>query len=414
MTSISISSLYNSVTAYADQLEQKGFTVVTFKFKAGNQAGIGPSYVDFEITKGDFYMFVKILANGYGATHDNHISTADGWKAAKAQIQARIDKEVKFIAHTTTDNTVTINGQVYIASEVATTQDDEAACVESRWNLFNIDGTRDERTETGQCGFLARWFDGRFGFWLVGTPHRVVLQKGEARFGKRPPKQQTRKTDYQKGELLEIVETTFHDYPLGTTVMVLNADWHSYHVVNVNPNGTSFPYAETRYWWVNENQVTPKSFAGSDKVFIGSMTDVFDIQPDPAEIAAHEARYPTTSDADGLFETKQREGLLSGVWLNDEPAVKVVTDHPESEVIDAAFDTSNLQKFFFTCGQAHSHDVDGSTWNKDSVLQVMAVDENAARELVFSRFGQKWSHQYDEATMNFEYFPNGICATIYA
>lgn len=404
MANISISSLYNSVTAYADQLKQKGFTVVTFKFKAGNQAGIGPSYVELEVAKGDFYIFVKILANGYGSTHDNHISTADGWKAAKAQIQARIDKEAKFIAHTTTDNTVTINGQVYIASEVATTQDDNAACVESRWNLFNIDGTRDERTDTGQCGFLARWFDGRFGFWLVGTPHRIVLQKTDVRFGKRPYKRQTRKTDYQKGELLEIVETTFHDYPLGMTVKVMHADWHSYHVYNVNPDGTSLPHEETRYWWVNENQVKPAP----------KSLQPFPVQPDADAIAAHEANYPTTSDAYGLFETKQREGLLSGVWLNDEPAVKVVTDHPEAEAIDAAFDASNLQKFFFTCGQAHSHDVDGVTWNKDSVLQVMAVDENAARELVFSRFGPKWSHQYDEATMDFEYFPNGICATICA
>lgn len=108
------------------------------------------------------------------------------------------------------------------------------------------------------------------------------------------------------------------------------------------------------------------------------------------------------------------QAVLSVASLNEKLAVKVVTDHPEAEAIDAAFDASNLQKFFFTCGQAHSHDVDGSTWNKDSVLQVMAVDENAARELVFSRFGAKWSHQYDEADMNFEYFPNGICAIIYA
>lgn len=63
---------------------------------------------------------------------------------------------------------------------------------------------------------------------------------------------QTRKTDYQNGQLLEIVKTTFHDYPLGTIVKVINTDWHSYHVVNVTRKAT-----EKRFWWVDENQVKP-------------------------------------------------------------------------------------------------------------------------------------------------------------
>ncbi len=62
----------------------------------------------------------------------------------------------------------------------------------------------------------------------------------------------TRKTDYKDGQHLEITETTFHDYPLGTIVKVINSDWHSYHVVNITNNNS-----EKRWWWVNEDQVKP-------------------------------------------------------------------------------------------------------------------------------------------------------------
>jgi len=63
------------------------------------------------------------------------------------------------------------------------------------------------------------------------------------------PLHKTRTTDYKKGQLLEIIETTFHDYPLGTIVQVLSSDWHSYHVFNTE--------GEKRYWWVKEQQVKP-------------------------------------------------------------------------------------------------------------------------------------------------------------
>lgn len=63
------------------------------------------------------------------------------------------------------------------------------------------------------------------------------------------PFHKTRKTDYERGQLLEIIETTFHDYPLGTIVKVWSSDWHSYQVGNVD--------GEKRYWWVKENQVKP-------------------------------------------------------------------------------------------------------------------------------------------------------------
>jgi hypothetical protein len=63
---------------------------------------------------------------------------------------------------------------------------------------------------------------------------------------------QERLTNYPKDTILEIVETTFHDYPLGTKVKVVGWDWFSYQVVNITDIRK-----DKRWWWVNENQVKP-------------------------------------------------------------------------------------------------------------------------------------------------------------
>ena len=60
----------------------------------------------------------------------------------------------------------------------------------------------------------------------------------------------TRETDYEIGEILEIIECTFHPYKLGTKVKILNKDFNSYHVVNVTTDVTL-----TYFYWVKESQV---------------------------------------------------------------------------------------------------------------------------------------------------------------
>jgi hypothetical protein len=70
--------------------------------------------------------------------------------------------------------------------------------------------------------------------------------------------------------------------------------------------------------------------------------------------------------------------------------------------------------YFFTCGQSHSHRVSGKIWNKDSVLQVNAKNQDLAREKVFSLFGAEWSMCYGYDDISMEYYPNGICAIINA
>jgi glutathionyl-hydroquinone reductase len=74
-----------------------------------------------------------------------------------------------------------------------------------------------------------------------------------------------------------------------------------------------------------------------------------------------------------------------------------------------------MQNFYFTCGQSHSHKITGNVvWDKDSVLKVVATDEETARDKVFRMFGPKWSMCYTEETISMEYYPKGICYTINA
>ena len=83
------------------------------------------------------------------------------------------------------------------------------------------------------------------------------------------------------------------------------------------------------------------------------------------------------------------------------------------EKIKAYFE-NRMHRFYFTCGQVHQHVIEGKVWNKDSVLQVKAKSEEAARDEVFSRVGDKWSMCYVPAEMDLEFFPNGICCEITA
>ena len=75
-----------------------------------------------------------------------------------------------------------------------------------------------------------------------------------------------------------------------------------------------------------------------------------------------------------------------------------------------------MPKFYFTCGQKHSHTINGKTWDKDSVLEVIAEKENNAIEVVFSLVGPQWAFCYTEEVMTDEeiktYYPNGICTTL--
>jgi len=69
-----------------------------------------------------------------------------------------------------------------------------------------------------------------------------------------------------------------------------------------------------------------------------------------------------------------------------------------------------LSSFYFTCGTNHRHELGGGLqWNYKNIIQIYAVNEDAARDFVFAKFGNAWSHCYNEMEdVGIEYFPGGI------
>lgn len=67
-------------------------------------------------------------------------------------------------------------------------------------------------------------------------------------------------------------------------------------------------------------------------------------------------------------------------------------------------------KFYISFGQGHAHRVDGITYDCDSLYMVEAPSELAARQEVFSVFGNKWSSIYPAAELPnlLHYFPRGV------
>lgn len=66
-----------------------------------------------------------------------------------------------------------------------------------------------------------------------------------------------------------------------------------------------------------------------------------------------------------------------------------------------------MNKYYFTFGQIHVHSVDGITFDKDVVVEIVAKTSNEAREIMIENFGAKWSMEYTKLPdMNF--FPRGI------
>jgi len=71
-----------------------------------------------------------------------------------------------------------------------------------------------------------------------------------------------------------------------------------------------------------------------------------------------------------------------------------------------------MSKYYYSFGQSHTHRVHGVTLDKDSIVEIIAPDDEtgmaAAREKMFDTFGQKWSMQYTENNIDMSYFPRGV------
>lgn len=64
-------------------------------------------------------------------------------------------------------------------------------------------------------------------------------------------------------------------------------------------------------------------------------------------------------------------------------------------------------KFYITFGQIHVHSVGGTTFDKDCVAEIEAVDVNKAWEKIEEAFGMKWSRMH-ERIPDMSFYPRGI------
>lgn len=74
-----------------------------------------------------------------------------------------------------------------------------------------------------------------------------------------------------------------------------------------------------------------------------------------------------------------------------------------------------MSKYYYSFGQSHVHRVDGVTLDKDSIVEIIAPDDDTGMELarakMFDTFGRQWSMQYDDASLDLKWFPRGVVLT---
>jgi hypothetical protein len=66
-----------------------------------------------------------------------------------------------------------------------------------------------------------------------------------------------------------------------------------------------------------------------------------------------------------------------------------------------------MKSYYFTFGFAHVHAVNGFTYDKDIVVEIIADHDDHARQIMIRNFGTMWAFQYEEVP-NMKYFPRGI------
>lgn len=54
------------------------------------------------------------------------------------------------------------------------------------------------------------------------------------------------------------------------------------------------------------------------------------------------------------------------------------------------------ERFYFTFGQVHKHTVKGIEFNRNTVVIINAINEHAARDVMFKFFKDKWAFCYSE------------------
>lgn len=71
-----------------------------------------------------------------------------------------------------------------------------------------------------------------------------------------------------------------------------------------------------------------------------------------------------------------------------------------------------METYYITLGQTHRHILpNGSVWDMDGVVRVLAPNYGLARDYIFKIFGAKWSMMYEHNKLVLAFFPKGIVWT---
>lgn len=71
-----------------------------------------------------------------------------------------------------------------------------------------------------------------------------------------------------------------------------------------------------------------------------------------------------------------------------------------------------MKTYYITLGQTHRHILpNGSVWDKDGVVRVLAPNRDEARSYICNLFGFKWSVIYEADEMVLAFYPKGIVWT---
>lgn len=68
---------------------------------------------------------------------------------------------------------------------------------------------------------------------------------------------------------------------------------------------------------------------------------------------------------------------------------------------------TQIKNFYVSFGQEHTHNINGRTYDPDSIALIQASEYKEARTIAFEIFGQKFCMIYDELP-DMSFYPRGV------
>lgn len=66
-----------------------------------------------------------------------------------------------------------------------------------------------------------------------------------------------------------------------------------------------------------------------------------------------------------------------------------------------------MTRLYYTFGQAHIHRVNGRTFDKDCVVEIIGTDGESCHSIMVRTFGQQWANEYGTCP-DLKFYPRGV------